>query len=639
MSWIKRDTIDIDLKNLSLSKSGEIETPDISTIRILIPGLKYPVDVGAWCYSERKRDNAHMIAFGQIDWLVEDSSFRKGRVTLVKKYIELLYSEVKLGKTAFTIKSRNTVFQYYINWCDNYKPEYLDKKQNYRAGLVAYTDNLINKTRTNELNINTAANYQAIALSFIDYISNDNTRIISSGIPRIKKNSKRNNATLPPSDQKAKSALSLYTCIFEGIYSFLINNEKYPWKLDLPNESVWVFPGTRIIATKKMLSYRESWKHKRYVYDYSNGQINSIEYIMKNFRKSNPLSEGQARSAIKRSKELIASSNNNRYHIQKLSLATLAQQSFTMMFFAHTNINLSSISSIEWNEQTKTSDLIQGFKTIKPRSNNMEVDCHLSNNFYKQFKKYLKIRKYLIDAYKIKHANLLFFRIHQGKALKLPMAFSGYYHSRIKTIFDYNICISSREWRAYKSDWLIRNTNIPTTALLLQNSTKTVTKHYIEGSASQADNELSLFYKKFYTKGIINDQSSTTRITVGSCKKPNSPDSNSNNINTEANCKSPEGCLFCNQYTIIADAIDIRKLLSIKYVITETRSLSHSDTHYNELFSDVLNRITSILEALRNKNTKIKSLVNSIEREVTIDEKLSPYWDMKLKLLVDIGLI
>jgi integrase len=50
------------------------------------------------------------------------------------------------------------------------------------------------------------------------------------------------NVTTPPSELIAQKAILLYTHLFTGISNFILNAEHYPFKMKLPEESVWVFP-------------------------------------------------------------------------------------------------------------------------------------------------------------------------------------------------------------------------------------------------------------------------------------------------------------------------------------------------------------------------------------------------------------
>ena len=107
----------------------------------------------------------------------------------------------------------------------------------------------------------------------------------------------------------------------------------------------------------------------------------------------------------------------------------------------------------------------------------------------------------------------------------------------------------------------------------------------------------------------------------------------------EADCTQPEGCLFCNNYAVHADEIDIRKLCSLDYVIRATKSLAASEEHFNKIFGTVILRIENILKAVSLKSKELANLVLSIQKDVYDNENLDSYWEEKLSLLIKIGAI
>lgn len=91
-----------------------------------------------------------------------------------------------------------------------------------------------------------------------------------------------------------------------------------------------------------------------------------------------------------------------------------------------------------------------------------------------RFKKFLALRKYILNNNSF---DLLFFNLgERGLSHPKQMKSIGLnnIYSTLQRI-DLNLeKIQSREWRAAKSDWLIRKTDVSTTALVLQNTEKTV---------------------------------------------------------------------------------------------------------------------------------------------------------------------
>lgn len=198
---------------------------------------------------------------------------------------------------------------------------------------------------------------------------------------------------------------------------------------------------------------------------------------------------------------------------------------------------------------------------------------------------------------------------------------------------------SARQWRAYKSDWLIRKTDIATTALLLQNNKETVVKSYMAGSKISADNEMTAFLNSMHLKVIKAKETPTTDISVGHCLKHNEPRAEVSESVIQPNCHQPEGCLFCDKYRVHADEDDIRKLYSCRYVINETRTLAASEVHFEKVFGVVLNRIDSLLKFIASKNNVLSHTVERIKYEVMEEGKLSSYWASKLQMLTELAVV
>jgi len=548
MTWKERKTIDIELKELPFTKDNNISISNPSKLRIIIPGIYFPVDIGAWCYLKRRKKDFEHKKNGNGDWQVKTDTFEPKRKKIVIKYAEYLFVMYKLGGRNFTIQSTHNIFLLYINWCDKNYPIAFNSNIDYVKSLVKYTANLNHRINVNEITSNSASSYQKVAFNFIFSLLEEKDTHILSEINIIKANSKSSIKTILPSTEKSAIAYATYESLFKNLINPIKDNKPFPWLITVENEDIWIFPNSRILATKKELSARHLWKHYSPAYDYKNGKLFSLEEIKYGLTGGKRYSPSQALEIFTKARILLDSSNSDKYHYKRIFFAKLALQSFIMMFSANTGMNLSSIASLIWNDNDhKVSTYQQGFKTIKARANNKEVEFKIGNKFYPLFKKYLNLRRFLISAHASSSTSLLFFRIANGEISEIKMGFSHEYNKRIKTLFGLEINLTSRSWRALKSDWLIRNTDIPTTALILQNSTNTVIKNYIEGSEDQASDEISNFYKNFHKKVIITSDTNAMNTSVGRCKEINNSKANTRSEILKPDCKTPEGCLFCEQ--------------------------------------------------------------------------------------------
>ena len=99
------------------------------------------------------------------------------------------------------------------------------------------------------------------------------------------------------------------------------------------------------------------------------------------------------------------------------------------------------------------------------------------------------------------------------------------------------------------------------------------------------------------------------------------------------------GCLGCEHYRVNIDEIDIRKLLSAKFVIQETKSLSKNEEQFNNILLPYSNRINEILNKMVDTDTKIYNLIHDVKKDVFENENLFSYWQHKYNMLIRIGVL
>lgn len=99
------------------------------------------------------------------------------------------------------------------------------------------------------------------------------------------------------------------------------------------------------------------------------------------------------------------------------------------------------------------------------------------------------------------------------------------------------------------------------------------------------------------------------------------------------------GCLGCEHYRVNIDEIDIRKLLSAKFVIQETKSLSKNEEQFNNILLPYSNRINEILNKMVDTDTKIYNLIHDVKKDVFENENLFSYWQHKYNMLTRIGIL
>jgi hypothetical protein len=305
-------------------------------------------------------------------------------------------------------------------------------------------------------------------------------------------------------------------------------------------------------------------------------------------------------------------------------------------------MNLAQVSKMSWNDDFKVGRRSRGFCEIKGRANGRAVSFHIGSKFVAKFKAYLRLRKFIMK--KAGSCDSLFFSVRRSGKYKAKQLRDDPLVNlfRILKQLDPSIStIKSRQWRAAKSDWLIRNTDIATAALVLQSSESTIAESYMAGSEVQAAEELGEFFARLPSIILKNSDEpadTSTPNLVGACTNFGHPEKDAH---TEHNpdCRQPEGCLYCVNFRIHADEKDIRKLASCRFCIGKTAHLSDSPEHFNSVFGDVLSRIDGLLEEIGSISDPHRALVDSIVEQVQEEGRLDPYWERKMGSLLFLGIV
>jgi hypothetical protein len=638
MAWTTRKTIDYQVSNLPIDSDNNIKIIDPSNIRVILPGFVVPFDIGSWCYSKRRTVPHNRKTTAGATKEIVPESLMKSRREFVINYLEYISLYIKLGKSAHTISTSTGQFQRFVAWCDHNFLEALDNQNNYVEAVSRYTDELIHQIKSNKININTAASFQLVMKNVGKNIYGDPYDELFRNVRKISRSLAATEKTEVPDLSKAKKAIKIYQQVFHQLSNFVVNEEKFPAKILIDNDTFWHFPSSIPYGGATTIRKKQALRDKFISYDYENGKVRSLEEAISLSKTKDPaIRKISAEKAIKNAKILINSSNTNKFHHRRLDAALFAAQAFLMLFSAHTGMNLSQINSITWSEKFNTDKEKIGFKSIKYRANGKLNKFYISNSFSHTFKKYIALRKYILGAIGCNEFPTLFFNVIDKKPRYCGMNISTTFHKRIKVCFDIDIKVTTRMWRAMKADWLIRNTDITTTSLILQNSESTIIKHYSEGSQTSQANEVSNFLDQYKSVVSSNGDLKTTRTIAGSCSDYRNP-SQIIDYDMVSDCSSPEGCIFCDKYRVLPNEEDIRKLFSLLYVIKISKPLALNESHYLRFSEKATGAIHAIIEAIKETKLISEEIISKISSEVMDNEKLTPYWTRKLAMLEDIGI-
>jgi hypothetical protein len=397
--------------------------------------------------------------------------------------------------------------------------------------------------------------------------------------------------------------------------------------------------------TPNKIAERGTLPHACWGYNYESGCVSDIDEIPRNFgakAEGSGHRKWSAKQAIQCAQRALLIANADSNCGRRRQLAFLAHNAFVLLFLANVGMNMANIQQLSWGDSYAVGAERQGFRSIKWRAGGLNVSFEIQFEFLPKFKRYLELRKYLLGS--TAHNRLfLGYRWGDGGRTILDSVHGNMLVGLYKSLrlIDENLPkVMSRKWRAGKSDWLLRGTDISTTADMLQTSEATVKKHYAAGSPTTATIELSNFFEQVADVASKNAVLAKGEIVfnvkegpVGKCIQFDTPKRVGSHAPVEPDCKNPEGCFFCDKHRVSPDEIDTRKLISCRYCIQKISSSKEIEL----FFAPILFQIQEILDEISRRDGN-DGMVERILHSVEDDGDLAPFWAEKLGLLIHLEL-
>ncbi|MEJ2795302.1 hypothetical protein WAE56_17990 [Iodobacter sp. LRB] len=639
MRFISRE---IEKLELPLDSTVELLHPDRA---ILFMGVsnRYSFDVGSFCYSKRSvvQGSRKGKVRPQSERLVIPTSFDAKRLPAVRRLIRYASDQLLFaGKRPGSVSTNLRCYAFFIEYAENNGyPDVFTSTDSLNPAFFAYVEHLRYRVNTGQITQNTATMKQNNALAVAMHLSGiDN---ITHGVNLLRISQYARVPTEPASEESQARLLALCESLFDGLTELCLQFKPYPYALLVPSylgiadNQLWVFPVHKWCMAPHELAVRGVDGKGYWAYDYAVGCLTSIEDLQSYFAKSQKNPKSAASRAHKNAKIIIQAANIDPYCIERKNAAKLAHNIFIILFLSRTAMNWAGVQELRWSGDYELGTERQGFRAVKYRANGKIVSFEIQTGFLPRFRKFLELRTYLLNGMDY---DRLFMAAGHGVRRVVPLgekALSPTFNTLRRLDPDVPD-IKSRKWRASKSDWLLRNTDVSTAAAVLQNREATILASYASGSPITHSDEFSSFFESIQSavlnrNEIVSDSDSTA---VGICVAHGNP-AYSPAAAIEPDCKKPEGCLFCNQYRIHADETDVRKLLSCQFCIMQTAYMVVSEEHFQMLFGPLIRRIESLLLEIE---THEPGLIARIEQEVQAGE-LDPYWEGKLEMLVDLELL
>lgn len=631
MTVLIRNLVELDIENTDSDKClSVIRSTPIENLAIRFNKFRR-YDYGSLCYTDRFSASRKKVR------PVTSESMLLHRQPALRRWVTFNISEFFISRSTYTCYQENAYLSSFLNWCDLSGFEnVLRSPEEYKLALQNYSLHLHQRTKDDSLVSFTANRSQATPLKAAEVIFPDAKINFHKDLLILSNIDPKENQTPPPNDRELGDYLSKCEYIFEGLTNFLLNHSPFPARLDLGEERPWLMLGEYPFATKKIIATTPKIQNNIF-WDYKTAKLRTLE----NCKKLSSQLPHQIERQHREHQQLLIDANRNLHHPKRLRLAKLAHDAFLPLFTVNTGMNDGPIGNIPWdgNYTTDTSTK-QGFKTIKYRAKNRAVSFEIQSCFVKSFKKFVKLREFICDG----HPQPLLFL---GMDVHHPEHIS---QLRPNEIFNFNQRLTNymdpdfkgfsfRQLRSFKSNFhLEAGESISTTAQLLQNTEAAVRKSnsYCSVDEEKAIGEITAVLSRLET---MLENYSDESIPAGGCGSPGSPGAEFIvPAGYEPDCKNMAGCIFCHNYRLHPRPEDIRKLVSMRFVISNRIHRCDSLEQFTQIHQPAIFYIDYLLDFLGGVRPELVPVINDIVREVNEEYNLTPFWERQYTRQLTLGL-
>ncbi|KVO89041.1 hypothetical protein [Burkholderia ubonensis] len=594
-------------------------------------GIRSRSDIGQICYLRRDTSNTQ-----RKRRTFDLASFSSERAKVVRLLVTQFSERITLGAMSpKTIYVALRVVLEFVNWADRLGlHQVLCDEQTTVEAVHRYFREKREQVSLGNLSRNTVAHNQRNLLSKLrEFFRNDDFCLDARVLRRQQGGSV---PTAVPESESQAALLAWADALFSGISTLVLDFKPYPVRIATARgESLCLVPHTH--------DRREGDdSHGLLGWNLETGEPRSQEELKTRMAEGGVTNPRRRSWAIARltAKHLTTANDDARSAI-RLSHASLAAVCFAALFLAETGVNLAQLLAMKWSPELAANlqDALvvrQKFREVKYRASGKEVTFTVSLGFMPKLKAYLALREYLVqDA----DCDALFIVVEhraQRRLMGLPAQFLARLYNRLDTLGIVLPRITARQWRAAKQDWAVSNHGPVIAASLMGHSLGTALRSYSNGTDAAHKAEMAAFLASVERTVLKpgNDPAGSIKSAVGVCIDFHKPTPIAAPVTVQPDCRSTEGCLFCDQYRVHADAADIRKLLSCRHCVRLVSGRAGSIAQYDSSFGSVLRRVDFLLDELRKRDA---ALFDQIEQDIDIEGNLDAFWSAKLDQLYELG--
>jgi len=645
--FVQRPVVILDAKDANV----EVIHPQFAVLMLSNPanaGRRY-LDVGALCYQRRGKSGSR-----QVGSPVDLSSLDNARIHFVQAAIE----DFRLRNTA-TMVQRFGVIKAFVDWIDAQEQPYaFDDVEAMKNAYGGYTRHLLHRMNSSDIsgqriNQGSASVYQAGARTVVMLATGLREREVkgvATFIPTKSAQATHVNLKLPSADVQAQTFAALINFIDEA-HRHLVGSGALPLHLVSPSgESCYLY--SMSVGSEKSKAAKFSLAPLLL----QSPEFPTWDEVKSHFGLVGNSAALVIERAIYDSANLRCKKNNKDLRSDlRQRIGTHTVVAGMLAFIAATGCNLSVAQNLEVDTlQIVPSTQGQRFSGTKARAGGKTVAPEFGAKFVPVFKKYLELRKWVLNG---SDSALVFPNISPGYGIS-PVgerSIKGLKKLLTKAL-PKTVWVTPTQWRKNASYQYVKLSggDMALTAEKLGNTEDTVRQAYSRPALEDFAGEMAGFFEAMHQVAIARTRS-VERIPVrildekrpeavtgtGLCEKtPETQPERAPGFTDLApapTCRDPETCLFCSFYAVHADEEDIRRLLSLRYLVRATKNKQPFD-RWQRKFGPTVHRIDEVLSAIQGADAGSEPTINRVREEVESGD-LDAFWSIHFDTLVTLGAV
>lgn len=574
---------------------------------------------------------------------IEPSSLMTSRLEPLRLLACSLSYKSAYELSASGVSEIYSIFAGFVSYCDaNGIENVLDSPESYHAALVKYSYSL--RREVAETGRGNRPNRKLVVVTavgpeiFPDAVINYSVGVEFPGYSKDEQEHTR-----VPDDEKLFPLYRVADAVFKEVLNFLKDPQKKPKVVERYNERYWFLPAyypmiseTAIVENQKKRSrgviLTVIRAHALKIIDDSFGQITKAEAISAVVDR---LLSGESllnEDFTTKPQFLELPQEFSELHLYRMAI--LAQDCFLFIFIMNTSANVSVAANILWDDALSVEAEVQRLRSIKRRAKNKAVDVVFGVRFLKRLRDYFELRKFLPSVDGFKYLFGTFDLSRQPRQVGDNAA--GQLLNKLKRVVSPSLQgVGYRELRVYHHHSTTAEHGLTVAAHSAQHTEATALQSYTAGNEDVVISEGVMYFSGL---GKVVDEHIDTQ--AGGCTG-NLIDATQ--VSAQAgiipDCKNLIGCLFCEHYILHLDLNDAAKLISMEYLIVQLEIIQQDPSEFQMVYGPTLARIVWLLGVLQVSSELLSFEVPKLRDAIFRNEALTTYWQAKLNILVEIGVL